>query len=85
MSNSKQVIFEAKRTHNLFQKVTLAKQNELGHTKTMQKQIEANPFILKLDNIEAKGRGSIVILYFKKTKKSNFRFFKRKPKNERVL
>jgi hypothetical protein len=42
-------------------------------------------FILKNLDIEAKGTGSIVILYLKKRKKANFRFFlKRKAKNERV-
>jgi hypothetical protein len=65
--------------------MTLAKQNEMGYTKTMQKRIEANRFVLKLDNIEAKGRGSIVILYFKKRKIELSFFFQRKPKNERVL
>ena len=36
---------------------------------------EANWFILKLYNIEAKRTGSIVILYLK-SQKANFRFFK---------
>jgi hypothetical protein len=46
---------------------------------------EANMFILKNLNIEAKRTGSIVILYFKKRKKTNSRFFlKRRAKNERV-
>jgi hypothetical protein len=36
---------------------------------------EANMFILKNLNIEAKRTGSIVILYLKKRKKANFRFF----------
>jgi hypothetical protein len=37
---------------------------------------EANMFILKNLNIEAKRTGSIVILYFKKRKKRTFVFFK---------
>jgi hypothetical protein len=46
---------------------------------------EANWFILKIDNIEAKRTGSIVILHFKKLKKTKFRvFLKRKAKNKRV-
>ncbi len=46
---------------------------------------EANWFILKIDNIEAKRTGSIVNLYLKKRKKANFRLFqKRRAKNERV-
>jgi hypothetical protein len=45
---------------------TIAKQNELGYSKTRQKRSEANWFILKLYKIEAKRTGSKVILYFKK-------------------
>ncbi len=49
------------------------------------KRSEANWFILKLYNIEAKRTGSIVILCLKRQKKTNFRFFKkRKAKNESV-
>jgi hypothetical protein len=36
---------------------------------------ETNWFILKIDNIEAKRTGSIVILHFKKLKKSEVSFF----------
>ncbi len=36
---------------------------------------EANWFILKLYNIEAKRTGSIVILYLKQQQKANFFFF----------
>ncbi len=61
---------EAKRTW-LFPKNKLAKRSELVY--------------FKIDNIEAKQTGSIVILYLKKRKKANFGFFfKRRAKNERV-
>ncbi len=50
----------------LFQKMALAEQNLVGYNKTMQKRSEANWSILKLDNIETKRTGSIVILYLKK-------------------
>jgi hypothetical protein len=43
--------------------MTLAKQNELGYTKTIQKESEANWFILKFGYIAVK---QTVILYFKK-------------------
>jgi hypothetical protein len=49
----------------LFQKMALAEQNLVGYTKTMPKRSEVNWSILKLDNIETKRTGSIVILYLK--------------------
>ncbi len=46
-------------------------------------QSEANMFILKNLNIEAKRTGSIVILYLNKRKKANFPFFKTKGKKRK--
>ncbi len=48
----------------------------------MQKRSDANWFILKLENIEAKLTGLIVILYFKKLKKQTFVFKKQKAKTK---
>ncbi len=65
---------EAKRTHLLVGKFIL-KRREHVYTKELKNRREANWFILKLNNIEAKRTGLIVILYLKSHKKANFRFF----------
>ncbi len=65
--------------------MNLAKRSEHGYFQKSNYRSEANWFILKIDNTEAKRTGSIVILYLKKRKKTNFHFFKkRRAKHERV-
>jgi hypothetical protein len=59
----------------LFQKMTPAKQKELSYIKTKQYQSKGNWFIVKLYNIKVKRTGLIVILYFRKQKKTKIHFF----------
>ena len=65
--------------------MNLAKRSERSYSQKSNLRSEANWFILKIDNIEAKRTGSIVILQLKIRKIAKFRFFfKQKAKNERV-
>jgi hypothetical protein len=49
--------------------------SEHSYSQTSNLRSEANWFILKLYNIEAKRTGSIVILYLKQQQKSELSFF----------
>jgi hypothetical protein len=63
--------------------VNLAKRSERSYSQKSNLRSEANWFILKLYNIEAKRTGSIVILYLKQEQKSKISFFlKRKAKRK---
>ncbi len=84
----KKINIEAKRTDSLVRKF-ISKRSENVYIKDFKyrseaKQVnikmwiqrsEANWFISKLHNIEAKRTGSLVIVYLKSRKKANFRFF----------
>jgi hypothetical protein len=62
-----------------------AKRSEHVYVKELKNQSEVNWFILKLNNIEAKQTGSIVILYLKSRKKANFRFFFNERQKSKVF
>ena len=65
-------IFEAK--HSIVWKF-ISKQSEHVYVIELKNRSEANWFILKLNSIEAKRTGSIVILYLKQEQKSEISFF----------
>jgi hypothetical protein len=75
-------IFEAK--HSIVWKF-ISKQSEHVYVIELKNRSEANWFILKLNSIEAKRTGSIVILYLKSRKKGNFRFFKNERQKIKVF
>ncbi len=60
------------------------KWTEYVYVKERQNRSEANWFILKRNNIEAKRTGSIVILYFKSREKANFHFFQNERQKTKV-
>jgi len=55
--------------------VNLAKRSERSYSQKSNLRSEANWFIIKFYNIEAKRTGSIVILSLKQQQKSEFSFF----------
>jgi hypothetical protein len=65
--------------------VNLAKRSERSYSQKSNLQSEANWFILKLYNIEAKQTGSIVNLYLKQQQKSDLSFFKNERQNRKRL
>ncbi len=73
----KNLMIEAKRSKLILNcESSEAKRNERIYSQKSNLQSEANWFILKFYNIEAKRTGSLVILYLNNNKKANFRFFK---------
>ncbi len=55
--------------------MNLAKRSERIYSQKSNLRSEANSFILKFYNIEAKRTGSLVILYLKQQQKSELSFF----------